>query len=43
MPNSMSKRLLLVLVLCCGCGWFVKPAEEELLGPAFSCENAEES
>jgi hypothetical protein len=43
MPNSMSKRLLLVLILCCSCGWLVKPAEEGLLGPEFSCKNAEES
>ncbi len=35
----MSKRLLLVLVVCCGCGWLVKPAEVELVGLAFPSEN----
>jgi hypothetical protein len=35
----MSKRLLLVLVVFCGCGWLVKPAEVELVGLAFPSEN----
>jgi LEA14-like dessication related protein len=39
MPKSMSKRLLLVLVICCGCGWLVKPAEVELVEMTFPSEN----
>ena len=35
----MSKILLLVLVVSCGCGWLVKPAEVELVGLAFPDEN----
>ncbi len=35
----MSKGLLLVLVVCCGCGWLVKPAEVELVELAFPDEN----
>lgn len=35
----MSKILLLVLVVSCGCGWLVKPAEVELVGLAFPGEN----
>ena len=35
----MPKNLLLVLVVCCGCGWLVKPAEVELVGLAFPGEN----
>ena len=35
----MSKGLLLVLVVCSGCGWLVKPAEVELVGLAFPGEN----
>ena len=36
----MSRRLLLVLVLSCGCGWLMKPAEVELVGLAFPSESA---
>jgi len=39
MLESMSKRLLLVLVVCCGCGWLVKPAEVELVELTFPSEN----
>jgi hypothetical protein len=39
MPETMSKRLLLVIVLFCGCNWWVKPAEVELVGLAFPGEN----
>jgi LEA14-like dessication related protein len=35
----MSRSLLLVLVICCSCGWLVKPAEVELVGLAFPGEN----
>ncbi len=35
----MSKILLLVLVVSCGCGWLVKPAEVELVGLAFPNED----
>ena len=39
MLKTMSKSLLLVLVVCCGCGWLVRPAEVELVGLAFPSEN----
>jgi hypothetical protein len=39
MPKAMSKGLLLVLVVSCGCGWLVRPAEVELVGLAFPSEN----
>jgi len=39
MPKTMSKRLLLVLVVCCGCGWLVTPAEVELVGLTFPSES----
>ena len=39
MLKTMSKGLLLVLLLFCGCGWLVKPAEVELVGLAFPGEN----
>jgi len=39
MLNSMSKRLLLVLVLFCGCSWLMKPVEVELVGLAFAGES----
>jgi hypothetical protein len=39
MLEMMSKKLLLVLLVGCGCGWLVKPAEVELVGLAFPGEN----
>ena len=39
MLETMSKRLLLGLVLLCGCGWLVKPAEVELVELTFPSEN----
>jgi hypothetical protein len=39
MTKTLSKGLLLVLVVCSGCGWLVKPAEVELVGLAFPSEN----
>jgi hypothetical protein len=39
MFGTMSKGLLPILVLACGCGWLVKPAEVELVGLAFPGEN----
>ena len=39
MPKTMSRRLLLILVVCCGCGWLVKPAEVELVEFTFPSEN----
>jgi LEA14-like dessication related protein len=39
MLETLPKKLLLVLVIFCGCGWFVKPAEVELVGLAFPGEN----
>jgi hypothetical protein len=39
MPETMSRRLLLVMLVFCGCGWLVKPAEVELVGLAFPGEN----
>ncbi len=35
----MPKWLLLVLIVGCGCGWLVKPAEVELVGLTFPGEN----
>jgi LEA14-like dessication related protein len=39
MTKTLSKGLLLVLVVCSGCGWLVKPAGVELVGLAFPNEN----
>jgi len=39
MLKPMSLRLLLVLVVCCGCGLLVKPAEVELVELTFPSEN----
>ena len=39
MPDSMSKRLMLVLVLFGGCGGLMKPAEFDLVRLAFRSES----
>jgi len=39
MPGTMTRRLLLTLLVFCGCSWLVKPAEVELVGLAFPGEN----
>jgi len=35
----MTKKLMLVLLAFCGCGWLVKPPDVELVGLAFPDEN----
>ena len=37
--ETTSKRLLLALIVGCGCGWLVKPAEVELVELTFPSEN----
>ena len=39
MTGSISRSLVLVLVVFCGCSLLVKPAEVELVGLAFPSEN----
>ena len=39
MPVTISRRFLLVLLVCCSCGWLAKPAEVELVGLTFPGEN----